>query len=69
MGEEKSHRPILLLSVQSLLAVCRVNTSHLLPSVFALVTICPSPQVYWDLEHRLLSAGFDFCYDKTLYDR
>lgn len=26
-------------------------------------------EVYWDLEHRLLSFGFDFCYDKTLYDR
>ena len=26
-------------------------------------------EVYWDLEAMLLDAGFDFCYDKTLYDR
>jgi glycosidase len=26
-------------------------------------------EVYWDLEWRLQTAGFDFTYDKTLYDR
>jgi len=26
-------------------------------------------EVYWDLEPRLLSLGFDYTYDKTLYDR
>ena len=26
-------------------------------------------ECYWDLEHILLSAGFDYSYDKTLYDR
>ena len=26
-------------------------------------------EVYWDLEHRLQNLGFDFTYDKGLYDR
>lgn len=26
-------------------------------------------EVYWDLEHELLRQGFDFTYDKRLYDR
>jgi glycosidase len=26
-------------------------------------------EVYWGLEHEMLSRGFDFAYDKTLYDR
>jgi len=26
-------------------------------------------EVYWDLEPRLLALGFDYTYDKTLYDR
>ena len=26
-------------------------------------------EAYWDLEWRLQQLGFDFCYDKTLYDR
>ena len=26
-------------------------------------------EVYWDLEYRLVSLGFDFCIDKTLLDR
>jgi hypothetical protein len=26
-------------------------------------------EVYWDLEHQLLDQGFDFTYDKRLYDR
>jgi hypothetical protein len=26
-------------------------------------------EVYWDLEWRLQHEGFDFCYDKRLYDR
>ncbi len=26
-------------------------------------------EAYWDLEPRLLEAGFDACYDKRLYDR
>jgi hypothetical protein len=25
-------------------------------------------EVYWDWERRLLAQGFDYCYDKTLYD-
>jgi glycosidase len=25
-------------------------------------------EVYWDWERRLLTQGFDYCYDKTLYD-
>ncbi|MCU0246838.1 MAG: alpha-amylase family glycosyl hydrolase [Bryobacter sp.] len=25
-------------------------------------------EAYWDLEHRLLQLGFDYCYDKRLYD-
>jgi hypothetical protein len=25
-------------------------------------------EVYWDLEPELLKQGFDYCYDKTLYD-
>ncbi|MEO6761708.1 MAG: alpha-amylase family glycosyl hydrolase [Candidatus Saccharimonadales bacterium] len=26
-------------------------------------------EAYWDTEQTLLSQGFDYCYDKTLYDR
>lgn len=26
-------------------------------------------EVYWNWERRLLAQGFDYCYDKTLYDR
>jgi Alpha amylase, catalytic domain len=26
-------------------------------------------EAYWELEHRLCELGFDFAYDKTLYDR
>ncbi len=26
-------------------------------------------EVYWDMEYRLLQQGFDFAYDKRLYDR
>lgn len=26
-------------------------------------------EVYWDLEHELLSQGFDYAYDKRMYDR
>jgi hypothetical protein len=26
-------------------------------------------EAYWDLEAALLGQGFDYCYDKTLYDR
>ena len=26
-------------------------------------------EAYWDLEHELQDLGFDFCYDKRLYDR
>jgi hypothetical protein len=26
-------------------------------------------EAYWDLEWQLLQQGFDFCYDKKLYDR
>jgi hypothetical protein len=26
-------------------------------------------EAYWDLEWQLQQEGFDFCYDKTLYDR
>jgi hypothetical protein len=26
-------------------------------------------EVYWDLEHRMLELGFDYAYDKRLYDR
>lgn len=26
-------------------------------------------EVYWDMESRLQNMGFDFCYDKRLYDR
>ena len=26
-------------------------------------------EAYWDLEWRLQQLGFDFCYDKRLYDR
>lgn len=26
-------------------------------------------EVYWDMEPRLLEQGFDYCYDKRLYDR
>lgn len=26
-------------------------------------------EVYWDLEWTLMSQGFDYCYDKRLYDR
>lgn len=26
-------------------------------------------EVYWDMEYRLLELGFDYCYDKRLYDR
>ncbi|TXT60271.1 MAG: putative alpha-amylase family protein [Promethearchaeota archaeon] len=26
-------------------------------------------EVYWDMEWKLMQQGFDFCYDKTLYDR
>ena len=26
-------------------------------------------EVYWDMEWELIQQGFDYCYDKTLYDR
>ncbi len=26
-------------------------------------------EVYWNLEWKLMQQGFDYCYDKTLYDR
>ena len=26
-------------------------------------------EVYWDMEWKLQQQGFDFCYDKKLYDR
>ena len=26
-------------------------------------------EAYWDLEWELQQQGFDFCYDKRLYDR
>jgi hypothetical protein len=26
-------------------------------------------EVYWDLEWELMHQGFDYCYDKKLYDR
>lgn len=26
-------------------------------------------EVYWDMEWRLMQQGFDFCYDKSLYER
>ncbi|MFP4321984.1 MAG: alpha-amylase family glycosyl hydrolase [Anaerolineales bacterium] len=26
-------------------------------------------EVYWDMEHALQEQGFDYCYDKRLYDR
>jgi hypothetical protein len=26
-------------------------------------------EVYWDMEAELLESGFDYCYDKTFYDR
>ncbi len=26
-------------------------------------------EVYWDMEWELMKQGFDYCYDKTLYDR
>ena len=26
-------------------------------------------EVYWDLERRLMGEGFDYCYDKRLYDQ
>ena len=26
-------------------------------------------EVYWDMEWELMNQGFDYCYDKTLYDR
>src|SRR4030065_67366 len=26
-------------------------------------------EAYWDLEWELLQQGFDYCYDKRLYDR
>lgn len=26
-------------------------------------------EVYWDMEYELLSQGFDYCYDKRLYER
>lgn len=26
-------------------------------------------EVYWDMEWKLMQQGFDFCYDKRLYDR
>ena len=26
-------------------------------------------EAYWDMESELQNQGFDFCYDKRLYDR
>ena len=26
-------------------------------------------EAYWDLEYALQQQGFDYCYDKRLYDR
>jgi hypothetical protein len=26
-------------------------------------------EAYWDLEWSLLQQGFDYCYDKRLFDR
>lgn len=42
-------------------AIPRVRAEH--PD-FLFIAEC-----YWELEHRLLEDGFDFTYDKTLYDR
>jgi hypothetical protein len=30
---------------------------------------CFMAEVYWDLEWKLMQQGFDYCYDKRLYDR
>ncbi len=30
---------------------------------------CSSAEVYWDMEWELQQQGFDYCYDKRLYDR
>ena len=30
---------------------------------------CFIAEAYWDLEWELQQQGFDFCYDKRLYDR
>jgi glycosidase len=42
-------------------AIAAVRAGH--PSFIFLA------ECYWDLEERLLSEGFDFTYDKVLYDR
>jgi hypothetical protein len=44
------------------------------PTVFATVRaahpdVACWAEAYWDLEPRLVEAGFDACYDKRLYDR
>eukprot|EP00127_Corallochytrium_limacisporum_P004602 Clim_evm16s169 gene=Clim_evmTU16s169 len=40
------------------------ETSCLRPARFIFVA-----EVYWDMEFTLQQQGFDYCYDKTLYDR
>jgi glycosidase len=42
-------------------AIARVRTHH--PEFMLLA------ETYWGYEHRMLEHGFDFAYDKTLYDR
>ena len=42
------------------LSVC-LRTRH--PDVLLIA------EAYWDLEWELQRQGFDFCYDKRLYDR
>ena len=43
------------------------------PAIRAVKTAYPDfvfmAEVYWDMESQLHAAGFDFCYDKRLYDR
>lgn len=31
--------------------------------------LCLIAEVYWDMEWTMMTQGFDFCYDKRLYDR
>jgi len=51
----------------------RPETEYWVDVISAIKSKCPGflfiAEAYWDLEWELQQQGFDFCYDKKLYDR
>jgi hypothetical protein len=54
-------------------AAPRLATEYWMEVISAIKRRCPNflfvAEAYWDLEWQLQQQGFDFCYDKRLYDR